>query len=229
MRLHLTALLLTAALSATPASADVNPKRGNAAALHTHPLVIGHRGASGYLPEHTLESYALAIELGADYIEPDLVATKDGVLIARHEPNITATTDISERRRAEACDHPPVRTPADERELEQAVEEVHDAGRGNRPLERHEQREHRHQQRAESEARDERQRRGEERDESDDEHAHEPASAGARDGRSWTPAASSATRACAAMATASGVSPCTQSVARGSVRRRPDRATSSTS
>ena len=43
------------------------------------PLVIGHRGASGYLPEHTLKSYALAIKLGADYIEPDLVATKDGV------------------------------------------------------------------------------------------------------------------------------------------------------
>jgi glycerophosphoryl diester phosphodiesterase len=50
------------------------------------PLVIGHRGASGFLPEHTLQSYRLAIKLGADYIEPDLVATKDGVLIARHEP-----------------------------------------------------------------------------------------------------------------------------------------------
>jgi glycerophosphoryl diester phosphodiesterase len=61
------------------------------------PLVIGHRGASGYLPEHTLEGYALAIELGADFIEPDLVATKDGHLIARHEPNITATTDVATR------------------------------------------------------------------------------------------------------------------------------------
>jgi glycerophosphoryl diester phosphodiesterase len=59
-----------------------------------HPLVIGHRGASGYLPEHTLQSYALAIKLGADYVEPDLVATKDGHLIARHEPNITNTTDV---------------------------------------------------------------------------------------------------------------------------------------
>jgi glycerophosphoryl diester phosphodiesterase len=59
-----------------------------------HPLVIGHRGASGYLPDHTLQSYALAIKLGADYIEPDLVATKDGHLIARHEPNITTTTDV---------------------------------------------------------------------------------------------------------------------------------------
>jgi glycerophosphoryl diester phosphodiesterase len=58
------------------------------------PLVIGHRGASGYLPDHTLKSYARAIKLGADYIEPDLVATKDGHLIARHEPNITNTTDV---------------------------------------------------------------------------------------------------------------------------------------
>ncbi|HIK08412.1 MAG TPA: glycerophosphodiester phosphodiesterase [Trichormus sp. M33_DOE_039] len=49
------------------------------------PIVIGHRGASGYRPEHTLEAYKLAIEMGADYIEPDLVATKDGVLVARHE------------------------------------------------------------------------------------------------------------------------------------------------
>jgi glycerophosphoryl diester phosphodiesterase len=61
------------------------------------PLVIAHRGASGYLPEHTLEAYALAIELGADYVEPDLVATRDGVLIARHEPNLIATTDVAAR------------------------------------------------------------------------------------------------------------------------------------
>ena len=61
------------------------------------PLVIAHRGASGYLPEHTLEAYKRAIELGADFVEPDLVATKDGVLIARHEPNITSTTDVSTR------------------------------------------------------------------------------------------------------------------------------------
>jgi glycerophosphoryl diester phosphodiesterase len=61
------------------------------------PLVIGHRGASGYLPDHTLESYKKAIELGADFIEPDLVATKDGVLISRHEPNIMGTTDVSTR------------------------------------------------------------------------------------------------------------------------------------
>ncbi|MET0985250.1 MAG: glycerophosphodiester phosphodiesterase family protein [Steroidobacteraceae bacterium] len=59
------------------------------------PVVIAHRGASGYRPEHTLESYALAIEMGADYIEPDLVSTLDGELIARHEPLLDATTNVS--------------------------------------------------------------------------------------------------------------------------------------
>ncbi len=61
------------------------------------PLVIAHRGASGYRPEHTLEAYRLAIEMGADFIEPDLVSTHDGQLVARHEPNITATTDVASR------------------------------------------------------------------------------------------------------------------------------------
>jgi glycerophosphoryl diester phosphodiesterase len=61
------------------------------------PLVIGHRGGSGYRPEHTLASYQLAIALGADYIEPDLVSTKDGVLVARHENEISATTDVTRR------------------------------------------------------------------------------------------------------------------------------------
>ena len=60
------------------------------------PLVIGHRGASGYRPEHTLASYQLAIEMGADYIEPDLVSTKDHVLVARHENDITGTTDVAD-------------------------------------------------------------------------------------------------------------------------------------
>ena len=59
------------------------------------PLIIGHRGACGYLPEHTLEGYRLAIAQGADYIEPDLVATRDGELVARHEPTITDTTDVA--------------------------------------------------------------------------------------------------------------------------------------
>ncbi|WP_460842326.1 glycerophosphodiester phosphodiesterase [Nocardioides marmoraquaticus] len=61
------------------------------------PLVIGHRGASGYRPEHTLAAYRLAIRQGADYIEPDLVPTKDGVLVARHENEIGGTTDVSAR------------------------------------------------------------------------------------------------------------------------------------
>jgi glycerophosphoryl diester phosphodiesterase len=60
------------------------------------PIVIGHRGASGERPEHTLESYKLAIEQGADFIEPDLVSTKDGVLIARHEINIKDTTNVAD-------------------------------------------------------------------------------------------------------------------------------------
>jgi len=61
------------------------------------PVVFGHRGASGYRPEHTLASYDLAVRLGADVIEPDLVSTKDHVLIARHENDITGTTDVASR------------------------------------------------------------------------------------------------------------------------------------
>jgi glycerophosphoryl diester phosphodiesterase len=63
----------------------------------TGPLVVAHRGASGYRPEHTLAAYRLAIRLGADYIEPDLVSTKDGVLVARHENEISGTTDVASR------------------------------------------------------------------------------------------------------------------------------------
>ncbi|HEY9834716.1 MAG TPA: glycerophosphodiester phosphodiesterase [Stenomitos sp.] len=62
------------------------------------PIVIGHRGACGYRPEHTLASYELAIQMGADYIEPDIVSTQDGVLVARHENEITETTNVSDRR-----------------------------------------------------------------------------------------------------------------------------------
>lgn len=61
------------------------------------PLIIGHRGASGLRPEHTLAAYELAIDQGADYIEPDIVATKDGVLVARHENEISGTTDVADR------------------------------------------------------------------------------------------------------------------------------------
>ncbi|HEY9303045.1 MAG TPA: glycerophosphodiester phosphodiesterase family protein [Mycobacterium sp.] len=59
-------------------------------------VVIGHRGAAGYRPEHTLASYELAARLGAEFIEPDLVPTKDGVLVARHEPEISETTDVTQ-------------------------------------------------------------------------------------------------------------------------------------
>ena len=66
--------------------------------VRSHPVtVIGHRGASGYRPEHTLASYELAIRQCADYIEPDVVATKDGVLVARHENEISGTTDVALR------------------------------------------------------------------------------------------------------------------------------------
>ncbi|MBB2200560.1 glycerophosphodiester phosphodiesterase [Gluconacetobacter tumulisoli] len=68
-----------------------------AASLAPRPLVFGHRGASALRPEHTLASYAKAIADGADYVEPDLVPTRDGVLVARHESNIAGTTDVADR------------------------------------------------------------------------------------------------------------------------------------
>jgi glycerophosphoryl diester phosphodiesterase len=73
-------------------------------------IVIAHRGASGERPEHTLASYQLAIDQGADYIEPDLVMTRDGVLVARHENEIGGTTDVAShpefasRRRVQSID-----------------------------------------------------------------------------------------------------------------------------
>jgi glycerophosphoryl diester phosphodiesterase len=90
---HKQTLLATAILAAfsLPACADM-PKHDHQAT----PIVIGHRGAAGYRPEHTLAGYELAIEMGADYIEPDLVMTKDGKLIARHEPMIGGTTDVAD-------------------------------------------------------------------------------------------------------------------------------------
>ncbi|MFY9658917.1 MAG: glycerophosphodiester phosphodiesterase family protein [Methylocystis sp.] len=66
------------------------------------PLVLGHRGACAFRPEHTLASYAKAIADGADFIEPDLVVTRDGVLVARHENNIADTTDVADRREFDA-------------------------------------------------------------------------------------------------------------------------------
>jgi hypothetical protein len=70
--------------------AEANPS------LAPEPLVFAHRGASALRPEHTLAAYAEAAKDGADYIEPDLVPTKDGVLVVRHECNITDTTDVAD-------------------------------------------------------------------------------------------------------------------------------------
>jgi glycerophosphoryl diester phosphodiesterase len=78
------------ALAALAAAAETVTTRGG------DPIVIAHRGASGHRPEHTLEAYRLAIEQGADFIEPDLVATRDGVLVARHENEISGTTDVAD-------------------------------------------------------------------------------------------------------------------------------------
>ena len=98
------ALSLAIALPVATAPADARPaQRGSAAPAAAArlqqldvPLVFGHRGASGYRPEHTLASYELALRLGADYVEPDLVSTKDGVLVARHENEISGTTDVAD-------------------------------------------------------------------------------------------------------------------------------------
>ena len=81
-----------AALAACAAAAGIavagtadREKGGDALSEPGSPLVLGHRGASGYRPEQTLASYELAARMGADYVEPDLVSTKDGVLVARHD------------------------------------------------------------------------------------------------------------------------------------------------
>src|SRR5678815_4355293 len=64
-------------------------------AAESRPFVIAHRGASGYVPEHTLAGYFIAIQQGADYVEPDLVISKDGALLARHENEIGGTTGVA--------------------------------------------------------------------------------------------------------------------------------------
>ena len=89
------ALFVGAGTVATAAPVDEAPG-APVAAEPEGPLVFGHRGASGYRPEHTLASYELAIRMGADFIEPDLVATKDRVLVARHENEIGGTTDVED-------------------------------------------------------------------------------------------------------------------------------------
>jgi glycerophosphoryl diester phosphodiesterase len=84
------------AMLLVPGGAGASSNGASIAAQPQLPIVIGHRGASGYRPEHTLASYQLAIEMGADYIEPDLVSTKDHVLVARHENNIKETTNVAD-------------------------------------------------------------------------------------------------------------------------------------
>ncbi len=87
--------VVLAVSGATPSVAHgPDPKHHYEATL---PVVIAHRGASGYRPEHTIAAYELAIAQCADYIEPDLVVTKDGVLVDRHEPEIGGTTDVASR------------------------------------------------------------------------------------------------------------------------------------
>jgi glycerophosphoryl diester phosphodiesterase len=81
----------------TTDSAAAAPSGRGGGDLAARVLVVAHRGASGYRPEHTLAAYELAIAQGADFIEPDLVPTKDGVLIARHENELSATTDVADR------------------------------------------------------------------------------------------------------------------------------------
>ena len=92
----MTRRMLTAAGLATPLLAQqamALPKRGKS----KRPIIIAHRGASGLRPEHTLSAYRLAVDQGADFIEPDLVLTKDGAMVVRHENEIGGTTDVARR------------------------------------------------------------------------------------------------------------------------------------
>jgi glycerophosphoryl diester phosphodiesterase len=95
------ALLALSAVFATACAAQPGAEPGRPIgppaeeATRPPPLIIGHRGAPGYRPEHTLVSYELAARMGADYVEADVVPTKDGVLVNRHEPEIGGTTDVA--------------------------------------------------------------------------------------------------------------------------------------
>lgn len=91
-----TILIAAAAAATLPAVLARGARPVPAAAPLSDPIVIAHRGASGHRPEHTLAAYALAIDQGADAIEPDLVPTRDNVLVARHENEISETTDVAD-------------------------------------------------------------------------------------------------------------------------------------
>jgi glycerophosphoryl diester phosphodiesterase len=96
LRRFLCALLAGTMALAAPLLAADNGRR-HEGARDREPIVIGHRGASGYVPEHTLTAYFIAIQQGADCVEPDLVMTKDGVLVARHENEIGGTTNVADK------------------------------------------------------------------------------------------------------------------------------------
>jgi glycerophosphoryl diester phosphodiesterase len=96
--LSILALGAGALASASLAGGDDDGEGGRkASSRDDRPLVIAHRGASGHRPEHTLAAYELGARMGADFVEPDLVSTKDGVLVARHENEISGTTDVADR------------------------------------------------------------------------------------------------------------------------------------
>ena len=95
MRSRLALLILAGVFAMSQASAAPLPPSPRAGPPPAPPIIIAHRGASADRPEHTLAAYALAIEQGADFIEPDLVPTKDGALVARHENEISGTTDVA--------------------------------------------------------------------------------------------------------------------------------------
>ncbi|SEL90772.1 glycerophosphoryl diester phosphodiesterase [Roseateles sp. YR242] len=110
LRLILSAAVAAATVGAAllPVTATAHGRPGGSAPTTASPLLIAHRGASGYVPEHTLAAYWLAIEQGADFVEPDLVITKDGVLVARHENAIAIVNADGSVREAttDVADHP---------------------------------------------------------------------------------------------------------------------------
>ena len=97
--LKLTAAAAVSTAAATTAAATTAAAASRLSGGHSTPapLVFAHRGASGYRPEHTAGAYDLAVAMGADYLEADLVPTHDGVLVDRHEPEISQTTDVASR------------------------------------------------------------------------------------------------------------------------------------
>ena len=92
---HVMKLLFPLLIAALLPACSITESQAMEKPLNGQAIVIAHRGASGERPEHTIAAYTLAIKQGADYIEPDLVLTKDGVLVARHENEISETTDVS--------------------------------------------------------------------------------------------------------------------------------------